>query len=596
MRGNMPHHRADDPVRGILKAMLTHDDLRRQLARLDGRGYKAYKALRGAYAFPRFTLYLDHIQGDPFAAPTAVRVIIPQREAGFPVDLLTSAPRQVGLAHYLAERFAAAARRVSRPRGTGHSGQIRISPVGQQMLRRTALWVDAQQVEARFTVGLPAAGRRILAAEAAALLLHDVPQVVAESLFYAAVDPDAARAYAYAAEDAETLRAMLEPRGWVAFLAEGSLLPRRSGVDDRPLPGGVPLTAPPSLRAEVTLPHAGTIAGLIIPQGVTLIVGGGFHGKSTLLRALEYGIYNHKPGDGRERVVSHPATVKIRAEDGRYVAGVDISGFINHLPGGRTTDFFSTENASGSTSQAAAIMEALEIGARVLLIDEDTAATNFMIRDRRMQALVHKAKEPITPFIDRVRELYTERGVSTVLVIGGSGDYLDVADTVLWMDEYQPRDATAAARAVAAQFPTGREVEAQGPLPHPRRVPLPGSVQAAKGRRPAVVKAAGPRGVHLGRHTIDLSAVSQLVDAAQARAIGWALVYAHENYMDGRRTLAQVADALMADLAAQGLDLLARGGYPPNDLAEFRALEWAAAFNRLRTVRVARPSQRGKAR
>ncbi len=573
----------------MLKVMLTHDDLRRKILRLDGRGYKAYKALRGAYAFPRFILYLDHIQGDPFAAPTAARVIIPQREAGFPVALVTHPARQVGLAHYLAERFAAAARRVSRPRGTGHSGQIRILPVGQQMLRRTALRVDADAVEARFTVGLPAAGRRILAHEAVELLLHDLPRVVAESLFYAAVDPAAAQAYAYTAEDAEALRAMLEARGWVAFLAEGSLLPRRSGVDDRPLESGVPLTAPPTLRAEVTLPHAGRVAGLIIPQGVTLIVGGGFHGKSTLLRALEYGIYNHKPGDGRERVVSHPATVKIRAEDGRYVAGVDISGFINHLPGGRPTDFFHTENASGSTSQAAAIMEALELGARVLLIDEDTAATNFMIRDRRMQALVRKDKEPITPFIDRVRELYTERGVSTVLVIGGSGDYLDVADTVIWMDEYRPRDATEEARAVAARFPTGRVREAQGPLPHPRRVPLPGSVQAAKGRKPAVVKAPSRKALQLGRHTVDLAAVTQLVEAAQVRAIGWALVYAHERYMDGRRTLAQVAAALQADLEAGGLDILARHGYPPNDLAEFRPLEWAAAFNRLRTARVARP-------
>ena len=559
---------------------------------LDGRGYKAYKSLRGAYAFPRFTLYLDHIQGDPFAAPTAARVIIPQAQAAFP-RLLTEHPaRQVGLAHYLAERFAAAARRFSRPRGTGHSGHIRIAAVGQQMLRRTALRVTPQAVEARFTVGLPAAGRRILGHEAAALLLEDLPQVVAASLFYAAVDPAQAQAYAFAAEDAEALRAMLEPRGWVAFLAEGSLLPRRSGVDDRPLPDGVPLTVPPSLRAEVTLPHAGRVAGLAIPQGVTLVVGGGFHGKSTLLRALEYGIYNHKPGDGRERVVSHPATVKIRAEDGRAVTGVDISGFIRDLPDGRPTDFFHTTNASGSTSQAAATMEALELGARVLLIDEDTAATNFMIRDRRMQALVRKDKEPITPFIDRVRELYTQHGVSTVLVIGGSGDYLDEADTVIWMDAYHPRDATTAARAVAAQFPTGRVREAHGALPTPRRAPLPGSVQAAQGRKAAVVKAPTADTLRLGRHTVDLRAVTQLVDPAQTRAIGRALVYAQARYFDGRRSLAEVAARLLDDITAHGLEVLAPTPYPPGDLAEFRAFEWAAAFNRLRTAQVARPPSR----
>ncbi len=573
--------------------MRTHVQLRELLARLDGRGYKAYRSLRGAYAFPTFTLHLDHIQGDPFAAPSAVRVIIPQAQARFPALCTEHPARQIGVAHYLAERFATAARRISRPRGTGHSGQIRMAPVGQQMLPRTAVRISPQAVEARFTVGLPAAGRRILAAEAAALLLEDVPRLVAASLVYAAVDPQQVCAYAFTAEDADALRAMLEPRGWVAFLAEGSLLPRRSGVDDRPLPNGVPLQAPPRWRAQVTLPHAGVVHGLAIPQGVTLIVGGGFHGKSTLLRALEYGIYNHKPGDGREQVVSHPATVKIRAEDGRYVAGVDISGFIANLPGGQATDFFHTENASGSTSQAAATMEALELGARVLLIDEDTAATNFMIRDRRMQALIHKAKEPITPFIDRVRELYNERGVSTVLVLGGSGDYLDVADQVLWMDAYRPRDATAAARAVAERFPTGRLAEAQGPLPHPQRIPLPGSVQAAKGRKQAVVKVPEPHTLLLGRHKVDLHAVTQLVDPAQVRAIGWALVYAEQHLINGRRSLAEVAAQIMDLITAHGLEALAATAYPPGDLAAFRALDWAAAFNRLRTARVTRPTPSG---
>ena len=151
------------------------------------------------------------------------------------------------------------------------------------------------------------------------------------------------------------------------------------------------------------------------PQGITLIVGGGFHGKSTLLNALEAGVYNHKPNDGRELVITDPDVVKIRAEDGRSVSGVDISPFINNLPFGQETTQFSTENASGSTSQAANIMEALECEELLrMLVDEDTAATNFMIRDQRMQQLIAKDKEPITPFIDRVRQLYNEHNVSTI--------------------------------------------------------------------------------------------------------------------------------------------------------------------------------------
>ncbi len=561
------------------------EELRELCLRLDGRGYKAYKSLEGEYTFPHFTLIIDHVQGDPFASPTRVRVRVPQRVAGFPADLWEYPSRRVGAEHFLVEQFHHHARPYRRPRGTGHSGQILMEPVGQAMLPRTTLRLGPQGVEARFTVGLPAAGRRILGQLAARLLTEDLPRVVLASLRYEALNPQALRAYADAAEDADFLRSRLEDLGLVAFVADGSLLPRRSGVDDRPLESGIPFESPPSLRVQVHLPNAGVVTGMGIPQGVTLIVGGGFHGKSTLLRALERGIYNHKPGDGRERVVSHPLTVKIRAEDGRYIAGVDISAFINNLPLGQDTTAFTTENASGSTSQAANIMEALEMGARVLLIDEDTAATNFMIRDRRMQALIAKEQEPITPFIDRARQLYQERGVSTVLVLGGSGDYLDVADTVIAMVAYRPQDVTRQAREVAARFPTGRVHEAQGPLPHLARVPDPTTFHPGKGRKAVVVRAHGVHALQLGSQMVDLSAIAQLVETAQTRAIGLALVYAWERYMDGRRSLADIWQLVARDLADRGLEVLCRTPYPTGDLAAFRGLEWAAALNRLRGIR-----------
>ncbi len=557
------------------------------LQRLDGRGYKAYKELRGEYAFPDFTLFIDHVQGDPFAAPSRVRVWVRGEVAGFPPDLYATPSRRVGLEHYLAEVFAQVARQVARRRGTGHSGEIRLSAPGQQMLPRTAIRVDQRGVEARFTVGLPAAGRRILGREAVALLTQDLPTVVRRALLYPHLDPKAARRYAETNEDADFLRAWLPQKGLVAFVADGSLLPRRSGVDDRPWLQGLPFRSPPDLQVTVHLPNAGAITGMGLPQGVTLIVGGGFHGKSTLLDALALGVYNHKPGDGRERVVTDPTAVKIRAEDGRAVTGVDISPFINNLPLGRDTTRFTTENASGSTSQAANIMEALEVGARLLLIDEDTAATNFMIRDRRMQALVSKEREPITPFIDRVRQLYAEHGVSTVLVLGGSGDYLDVADTVIAMVAYQPQEVTAQAREVARRFPTGRQIEAQGPVTVTPRIPLPQGVDPAKGRRSVAVKPHGVRAVQLGRETIDLSAVAQLVHPDQTRALGLALAYAVEQgYLDGRRTLRQALEAVLADVTRQGLEVLSPTRYPVGDLAAFRLAELAAALNRLRSLRV----------
>jgi len=563
------------------------EQLQRRLARLDGRGYKAYQSLKGRYSFGDFDLFVDHVQADPFAAPSRVRVWVPAEVAAFPPSLWEDPARRVGLEHYLAEEFAAWARRFARRRGTGHSGEIRIDAPGQQMLPRTAIHVDAHGVEARFTVGLPAAGRRILAQEAWRLLGSDLPAVVRHALLAQAVDLAAARRYADTAEDAAFLRSRLEALGLVAFVADGSLLPRRSGVDDRPLEEGARFRSPPSLRVEIALPHAGRVQGMGIPQGVTLIVGGGFHGKSTLLNALALGVYDHKPGDGRERVVSHPATVKIRAEDGRSVEGVDISAFIDHLPQGRSTRAFRTANASGSTSQAANIMEALALGARVLLIDEDTAATNFMIRDRRMQALVPKALEPITPFVDRVRQLYAEQGVSTVLVVGGSGDYLDVADTVIAMEAYQPRDVTQRAREVAARYPSGRESEAEGPLAIVPRVPCPESIRLEKGRKAVAVKGRGLEALVLGRNEIDLRALEQLVHPSQVRTIGWFLAYARtRGYLDGRRTLREALERVMDDVHAHGWEVLSPYAEPAGDLAAVRVLEVGAALNRLRGLRV----------
>ncbi|RME60903.1 MAG: ATPase [Caldilineae bacterium] len=564
------------------------DQLRATLRRIDGRGYKAYKDIRGTYTFPRFVLAIDYVQGDPFAAPSRVRAIVPPRIARLDPELYAKPSRAVGVACFLARAFARAAHRLSQRRGTGKSGEIRIEAPGQEVLPNTAVQVHPDgTVEARFTVGLPAAGRRVLGREAEELLIEDIPALVEASLLAASHTPEQLWLHAATNEDADALRAELGKRKLVAFVADGAILPRRSGVDDRPLQEGtvIPFTSPESLRVTISLPHAGLVSGMGVPAGVTLIVGGGYHGKSTLLRAIERGVYNHRPGDGRERVVSAGGLVKIRAEDGRAVTGVDISPFIQDLPLGQSTVDFSTQNASGSTSQAAAIMEALEAGATGLLIDEDTAATNFMIRDARMQALVPKAREPITPFIDRVRQLWEEHGVSSILVIGGSGDYLDVADTVIALDAFRPLDVTERARAVAAAHPTGRVAEGGDRFTaRLQRRPRPESLDPSKGRREVNIKTRGLQTIQFGTDTIDLSAVEQLVAWPQTRAIGEALYYARQRYMDGRRTVAEILDRVMADLEREGLDVLdpRRMG----DFALFRRYELAAALNRLRTLRV----------
>lgn len=565
------------------------DRLAAKLAAIDGRGYKAYQDLAGSYAFPDFVLVFDHIQADPFASPTRIRVRVEMGKSGLPQHLLTTKVRRVAAADFLARQVAAATRRlVKGRRGTGHSGLVAIDHGGQEILERTAVAINGDWLEARLALGLPAAGRTVLGREAMAMLFEELPAVVKSSLFYASLDAAALAAHVELAEDQEFLRQELPKLGLVAFVGEGAILPRRSGVSDAPLARerAVPFVPPPSLTVEVRLPNRGRVRGMGIPAGVTLIVGGGYHGKSTLLRALERGVYNHIPGDGRELVITVAEAVKIRAEDGRRVEQVDISPFIQNLPYGLDTRRFSTEEASGSTSQAANIMEALEMGAKLLLIDEDTSATNFMIRDRRMQQLVAKEKEPITPYVDKVRQLYEELGVSSILVVGGSGDYLDVADTVIMMDEFRPRDVTARAREIARNYPSQRQPEGgTGFGAIPTRIPLAESFDPLRRGR-LKVEAKGLNTIRFGDETILLHCVEQLVDPSQTRAIAAAMLQLAQKYA-GRFSLREAIARLMAEVDRYGLESLApRPSGPPGDYARPRPFELAAAINRLRSLKV----------
>lgn len=567
--------------------MAISGDLRRVLQRIDGRGYKAYKDIEGTYDFGEYTLIIDHVQGDPFAAPSRMRVLIPQRAASFPRETYDNRSREVALRDFLTRRFSESIRRFCRGgRGSGKSGLISIDRPGQEILQRTSMFVGGEGVEARFRIGLPAFGRKIAAKNAEAILFEELPRIVKYSLFFRNLDQRKLTEHVETAEDADALRAQLKSRGLIAFITEGAILPRASGIDQRPLTSGrvIPFAAPDSLRMEVNLPNRGKVKGMGIGEGVTLIVGGGYHGKSTLLRAIELGVYNYIPGDGRELVVSDPQSVKIRAEDGRRIEKVDIDPFISNLPFGKDTRSFSTDDASGSTSQAANIMEALEVGTRVLLMDEDTSATNFMIRDHRMQELVAKEREPITPFIDKIRQLYRDLGVSTVLAIGGSGDYFDVAERVICMVEYRPHDLTEQALGIAAKYKAERRPEGGeqfGVVSD--RTPVASSFDPSRGRREVKISSKGLFSIDFGTHRIDLGACEQLVDTSQTNAIGDAIQHA-TRYMDGKRTVSEVITLVMKDIGRKGLDVFSRR--PLGEYALFREHELAAAMNRLRTFSV----------
>jgi len=561
------------------------EKLRRSLNALDGGSYKAYKSIQGKYQFPDFQLSIDHVQGDPFAAPSRLSATIPMSAAAIPEHLwLQKDPyyiRRLAIEDFLVRSFAKAIKRYVRGnRGIGGSGEVKIATCRQQILSRNAVFLSADSLEVRFTLGLPAQGRRADGRQAIIMMFEELPKLMT-ALHYAQLDQGQLWRQICSAEDQMALRDFIQQQGDMAFIADRSLLPRESGVSDKPLQKeALPFRSPESLRKRVSLPHAGDIEGLAIPAGITLIVGGGYHGKSTLLNALEMGIYQHIPGDGREKVVTPPSTVKIRAEDGRAINLVNIDPFINNLPFNRDTQAFYSENASGSTSQAANIIEALHCDTRLLLIDEDTSATNFMIRDQRMQQLVAKDKEPITPLLFRLRELYEKHQVSSIIVMGGSGDYFDIADTVIMMDNYQPKDVTAQAKALARPL-----VPENGQLPpfemESRRKPGSKVLDPSRGKREVKIDAQGTHHIRYGEHEIDLNHIEQLVDVAQTRSIGLAIHYYATHYAKREDiSLQQGLRQVLSDIEKKGIDILSP--YKVGNLACPRLFEIAAAINRIR--------------
>ena len=567
--------------------MKSSEELRTSLRAIDRRSYPAYKSLAGSWSFGKYILNIEHVQGDPFAAPSQLSVSVDRRTAGFPAGCWEAPWNRTALEDYLLRRFGRQAERFShQARGSGKSGVLAVTAPGQEVLERTDCQVRDGAVTLRFAVGFPANGRTINARELEKILFDFVPACVEGGLLYASAPKGEASRVTDLAEDRHFIREELGRLDLAAFVADGSILPRASGVSDRPMEGAVPFQSPASMALTLELPHRGPVRGMGVRRGVTLIAGGGYHGKSTLLKALERGVYDHIAGDGREYVITDPTAVKIRAEDGRKVTDTDISLFINHLPSGRDTTRFSTLDASGSTSQAANIAEALEAGSRLLLMDEDTSATNFMVRDELMQSVIAREQEPITPFLERALDLWRKAGVSLILVVGSCGAYFHIADRVIQMDAYRARDITAQAKAALEGRPAPALTAAGFRLPAGgRAVDLSGSTQTRKNYRGdgyrqerLKVKRLGRTAFSVGERELDLRYVEQLVDAGQTQALAYMVRYARENLAG--KTVAEVAAALAALVESKGLGAVCGGGTVPAGLALPRLQEVYACLNR----------------
>lgn len=564
--------------------MRTASELREQLKRIDHRSYPAYKELRGQYDFGDYILSIDHVQGDPFAAPSRLSVLVSGSRAGFPAELFDTMPKRITLQDQLARVFGRAIQKGSfQAKGSGKSGLLSVSRCGQQVLERTALRIAGDgAITLRFEAGFPASGRTIQAGELGKMLFTILPEGVRSSLFYERADREKLKRAVRLCENQQFIREKLEELSLCAFVADGSILPRESGVSERPMKGAVPFQSPETLRITLALPDGSKISGMGIPKGITLFVGGGYHGKSTILQALQNGVYNHIEGDGREYVITDDTAFKLRAEDGRSISGVDISPFIKNLPNGKDTVHFSTEDASGSTSQAANLMEAAESGSRLLLIDEDTSATNFMIRDQLMSQVITPFEEPITPFISRVRSLYTDLGISTVIVAGSSGSYFHVADRVIQMKEYVPYDITRKAKQAAEAFPsmTGEKV----PFPSftKRRVPKPDPAIQKEDR--VKLKAMGTSELMLSRECVELRYLEQLKDQEQTLALAYLLRYVEKKLFDGKKSLEEIGMLLEKQLREQGMESMFERGETIASLARPRKQEIMACINRYRRL------------
>lgn len=556
-------------------------DLKRELEKIDGRGYKTYKTLEGQYSFEDYILSIDHVQGDPFASPSRIRVIV-NNNNNFPKNLFDEKYKKITICDFLTRLFSKNIYKYGeKVFGSGKSGLIEISKCSQQVIERTSIIINNEKIEARFYVGFPARGRSVLSKELEKILFNIIPNIVKNTLIYNNINIKALNDKLKLLEDQEFIRKQLKDKKLIAFIANNSILPRESGISQKPLKDGKKFISPKELEVEFNTPNRGLIKGMGIPEGITLIVGGGYHGKSTLLKALELGVYNHIEGDGREFVITDNTALKVRTEDGRAITKTDISLFINNLPNGKDTKKFYTENASGSTSQAANIIEGIESGTKLFLIDEDTSATNFMIRDSVMQQLVSKDKEPITPFIDVARSLYKQKGISTILVAGSSGDFFDIADLVIQMDNYEPYEVTKKAKALSRGITNVNEnlkVDIDF-----NRVILKGTIESSpKGVK---VKTLGKDGISINKENIDLRAVEQIVDNEQLNTIGAIMKYAENKLMGKNLTLAQIADNITEELKNNliGIENI-KGGY--GSFAIVRKQEIMCAYNRYRKIKI----------
>lgn len=563
-------------------------DLYQKLRGFSGKKYGLYKSLtQRSWNFGDFSLDFIHVQGDPYAPPSRIRLTIPFRKLNYPKNFITNEIQGLAMADYLLRRLA----REMNEREECTSVFTITSP-GQEILFRNTLCIGNFSeekegvVEVLMGIRLPGENRLIDFYAVSDLLTRLLPDILLASLYGLSLE-EQEKAYRHI-ETLEIRNALLDEvlsAGFIAFIPNGAILPRASGISDLPAKEAVSFNAPKESIIEFTV-RGKTISGMGISKGITAIAGGAYHGKSTLLSALEKSVYPHIPGDGREWVVVDPSAFRVRSEEGRLVRNTRIAPLVRELPGKISTESFFTVSASGSTSEAANLLEALECGVKTILIDEDVSAVNFLIRDQRMRRLLGNEGDPLIPLIERIRE-FTNTGVHFILVIGACGDFLTEADRVIVMKNYLPEEMTASAKTISSETPYISSKGNHPPFyPFKSRAFLDFIKPLAPQIRPSssVEKFVKVRLLHdnllqVGFLQADVHYLSGFCNGTQRYAAGLIALNLVQSAED--KTLMEVVEKVCARIEKSGFGKFPQG--LSRDMTLPRAVDIAAVLLRLRT-------------
>jgi len=563
------------------------------LAEIDGKPFAEYERLIGDFDFARYVIKCSKIETAADGEFPVFNIRVPQSIAELPGHLYDSPVRRTALEDLLTRNLCAAAAQIARFNESGWARRnIMVAEPGQKILPRTSVLVTKEYIDARIRIAMPykvfSSGERLVDGEMARkVFFEDLPEVVSTSLFCCNLDLAEAEEFVNGMEDADRVRQSLSTLGLVSFVGEGSLLAREQDSDLPDYDRFIPFEVAEATCTEIEVPNAGKVTGLGISAGLTVVLGDAANGRKDFMSALAAGVFNHIPGDGREGVVTVSDAVQIAADRGRNVQEVNITPFLSESEYGNPASF-STPAADSFISQAASVIEALEVGARVLIVDENSSAPAFLTTDARIAGLL--GSTPRTSLAQRARQIVDELGIS--LIVGGENlvaEYIPVADTVLKVEGFQVTDITEQAKALNLAVPPEAPAVNLAPMLARSRWIMPSSIDAAVGSKDQVIEAIDLNAIQYGRSVIELDSVSQIADESQTLTIGLLLYYAKLRYMQEGYPLREMLDMIDRDLSSEGLGTIVRD--LRGDLARPRRYEVAAALNRLPTFRVSHATE-----